>query len=340
MDRQEPALADVLAELRETEARQRALLSVLPDLMFRLDRAGTYLEFAGDLTRLATPANELLGSSMYEILPFDVAGALMGCVERALDTRRLQTVDYRLRTLAGDLRDFEARVVRVREDEVLTIVRDVTEYKRADEERREIRARVVAAEVAERRRLERNLHDGAQQHLVTANLTLHLAERDLDRDLAASREALATARAELAAGLASIRQLAQGLHPQALAEHGLAAAVEGLVERSVVPVELTELPPERLSAEVEAVAYYVIAESLSNAAKHAGATRVVVAARLRSGELVVEISDDGSGGADPGGGGLQGLTDRVVDVGGRLDVESPQGQGTRVRAVIPVTQLG
>ncbi|MBA2615165.1 MAG: hypothetical protein H0U90_05195 [Actinobacteria bacterium] len=99
----------------------------------------------------------------------------------------------------------------------------MTEYKRAEQERREIRARVVGAELAERRRLERNLHDGAQQHLVTANLILHLAERDLGRDPVAARKALASAREELASGLAEIRQLAQGLDPQALAEQGLAA---------------------------------------------------------------------------------------------------------------------
>ena len=276
---------------------------------------------------------------MHEILPADVAGALMGCAEQALKSGQLQTVEYRLHTLAGELRDFEARVVRVREDEVLTIVRDVTEYKRAEQERREIRARVVGAELAERRRLERNLHDGAQQHRVTANLILHLAERDLGRDPVAARKALASAREELASGLAEIRQLAQGLDPQALAEQGLAAAVRGLVERAVVPVELEELPAERLPAGAEAVAYYVIAESLSNAAKHARASRVVVAARLLPGELVVEVADDGIGGADPGGNGLRGLADRVADVGSRLEIASPRGEGTRVRAVIPTTEI-
>ncbi|MDQ3065623.1 MAG: histidine kinase [Actinomycetota bacterium] len=305
--------------------------------MFRLHRNGTYLEFAGDLTRLATPADELLGANMHKILPAEVSGALMGCVERALGSGQLQTVEYRLRTHAGDERDFEARVVRAGENEVVTVVRDVTELKLAEQERRESRARVVAAEEAERVRLERNLHDGAQQRFVTANVNLHLADRDLERNPAAARAFLATAQAELTAGLAEIRQLSQGLHPHALAVDGLAAAVRALVENTFVPVELEELPAERLPEPVEVVAYYVIAESLANAAKHANATRIVVAARLRGDELVAEIVDDGEGGADvAGGSGLRGLVARVAAVGGRLEVASPTGQGTRVRAAIPV----
>lgn len=334
---QEPELADVLAGLREAEARQRALLSVLPDLMFRLHRDGTYLEFAGDLTRLATPAEELLGANMVDILPAAVSQTLMECVERALESGELQTVEYRLRTYAGDERDFEARVVRAGADEVVTIVRDLTELKLAAQERRESTARVVAAEVAERDRLERNLHDGAQQRLVTANVNLHLADRDLERDPVAARGFLAIAQSELTAGLAEIRQLARGLHPHALAADGLAAAVRALVEHSFIPVELEELPAERLPEEVEVVAYYLIAESLSNAAKHASATRVVVSARLRGDELHAEIVDDGVGGADQSSGsGLSGLAARVAAVGGVLEVASPVGGGTRVRAVIPV----
>jgi signal transduction histidine kinase len=307
--------------------------------MFRLHRDGTYLEFAGDLTRLATPPGELLGANMYEILPADVATALMGCVERALASGRLQTVEYELRTLDGELRDFEARVVRAREDEVVTVVRDVTERKQAEHELREARARVVAAEAAERRRLERNLHDGAQQRLVTASLNLHLAERKLEQDAEAAREFLAIAQSELAGSLAEIRQIARGLRPPALAADGLAQAIRRLVEHAVVPVELIALPTERLPEAVEEVAYYVIAESLSNAAKHAGAAHVSVAARPSHGALVVEVADDGRGGADPRGSGLRGLADRLAVVGGRLEVETLPGGGTLIRGVVP-TALG
>ncbi len=305
--------------------------------MFRLRRDGTYLEFAGDLTRLATRPDDLLGANMFEILPADVSGALMGCVERALGSGRLQTVEYRLRTFGGEVCDFEARVVRAGEDEVVTIVRDVTELKVAERERRESRARVVAAEEAERLRLERNLHDGAQQRLVTANVNLHLTDRDLERDPVAARGFLATAQSELTAGLAEIRQLSQGLHPHALAIDGLGAAVRALVENAFVPVEIEELPAERLPESVEVVAYYVIAESLSNAAKHSRASRIVVAARLHGDELHAEIADDGVGGADETtGSGLRGLAARVAAVGGRFEVTSRAGEGTCVKAMIPV----
>ena len=333
--RAEPEATDLLRELREAEEQQRALLSVLPDLMFRLHRDGTYLDVAGALTRLATPPEELLGANMYEILPADVAAALMGSAERALASGSLQTVEYRLRTLDGELRDFEARVVRARDDEVVTVVRDVTERKHAEQELREARGRVVAAEAAERRRLERNLHDGAQQRLVTASLNLHLADRKLEQDADAAREFLAIAQSELAGSLAEIRQIARGLRPPALAADGLAQAVRRLVEHAVVPVDLVTLPTERLPEAVEEVAYYVIGESLANAAKHAGATRVSVAARESGGALVVEVADDGRGGAEPRGSGLRGLADRVAVVGGRLEVESPPDGGTLVRAVIP-----
>ena len=336
MRKKEPALDEVLAELRETEARQRALLAVLPDLMFRLHRDGTYLEFAGDRTRLATPAEELIGSNIHELLPADVAGALMSSAERALATGLLQTTEYRLRTLAdGNLHDFEARVVRASPDEVVTIVRDVTDRKRAERELLASRARIVEAGDAERRRLERNLHDGAQQRLVTVNLSLHLVARDFDRDPEAARESLQAAQDELTAGLAEIRQLAHGLHPAILTAEGLAPAVRALVERSVVTVTIEELPDARLPDSVEATVYYVIAESLANAAKHARADRIRVRVRVEDDEVEAEVADDGVGGADGAGSGYRGLADRLAVIGGRLEIESPPGGGTRVRAVAP-----
>jgi signal transduction histidine kinase len=306
--------------------------------MFRLGRDGTYLEFAGDLTRLATPPEELLGSRVQDILPPEVAHALMAGVERALATRELQTVAYRLRTLAGEVCDFEGRIVRANDDEVVTVVRDVTERLRAEEAVRESRARVFAAEEAERRRLSRNIHDGAQQSLVAVNLHLQRAELELDRDPGAARGALGAAREALTAGIDDIRQLAQGLHPPLLAQDGLADAVRALAERSTVPVELEALPETRLPEVAEVVAYYVIAESLSNAAKHARASRVTVAATLADDELVVEVTDDGVGGAHLGGSGLRGLADRVAAVGGSFEVTRAAGGGTRVRATMPAAR--
>ena len=338
--RERPALSAVLAELRATEARQRALLEVIPDLMFRLHRDGTYLEFAGDVTKLATPAEELVGSNIHEILTADVAEALMRAAHLALETGTLQTTEYRLRTLAdGKLHDFEARVVRSREDEVVTIVRDVTEQRHAQRALVASRRRIVTAGDEERRRLERNLHDGAQQRLVTANLILHLVERDLERDPEAARRSLAQAQEELAEGLAEIRQLGHGLHPALLTAEGLGSAVRALVERTLIPIELASLPTDRLPEPVEAAAYYVIAEAITNATKHAQATRVRVAVRVEGEELVAEVSDDGIGGADAEGTGLRGLDDRLAVLAGRLEVESGEGGGgTTIRAFVPLAQ--
>ena len=198
------------------------------------------------------------------------------------------------------------------------------------------RARIVAAGDVERRRLERNLHDGAQQRLVTLSLSLRAARAKLDSDPPAARAALTDAGEELAVALEELRELARGLHPALLTERGLRAAVERLVVRVPVPVEIAEVSDERLQAPVEAAAYYLIAEALTNATKYAEASKVRVRVASSNGSAVVEVSDDGTGGADPAGGsGLRGLADRVETLGGSLEVVSPTGAGTLLRAVIP-----
>jgi PAS domain S-box-containing protein len=198
------------------------------------------------------------------------------------------------------------------------------------------RARIVTAGDVERRRLERNLHDGAQQRLVTLSLSLRAALEKLDSDPAAARTALVDARDELALALEELRELARGLHPAVLSDRGLRAAVEALGERAPVPVEVTDIPGERLPEPVEAAAYYLIAEALTNVAKYASASKVHVRVASAGGTVVVEVSDDGVGGADAAGGtGLRGLADRVEALGGSLEVASPAGAGTSLRAEIP-----
>jgi PAS domain S-box-containing protein len=198
------------------------------------------------------------------------------------------------------------------------------------------RARIVTAGDVERRRLERNLHDGAQQRLVTLSLALRLALSKLDSDPAAARAALAEACDELAVALDELRELARGLHPAVLSERGLRAAVETLAGRAPVPVEIAEVSDERLPEPVEAAAYYVIAEALTNVTKYAQASAVRVRVAASDATVVVEVSDDGVGGADPAGGsGLRGLADRVEALGGSLEVVSPAGAGTFLRAEIP-----
>ncbi len=197
------------------------------------------------------------------------------------------------------------------------------------------RARIVASGDRERRRVERNLHDGAQQRLTGLALLLRLAA-DRSSDRPEVEELIGEAQRELADALAELRELARGLHPAILTDVGLGGALESLSERSPVPVALGACPAERLPEEVEVAAYYVVAEALSNAAKHAGATVVTIDAERWEDVLRVRVGDDGAGGAvaEPGS-GLEGLRDRVEAIGGTLVVDSPPGAGTRLEAHIP-----
>ena len=199
------------------------------------------------------------------------------------------------------------------------------------------RARIVAAGDVERRRLERNLHDGAQQRLVTLALSLRIALGKIDSDPAAARATLTAAAEELSLALQELRALARGLHPAVLTDHGLCAAAEMLAGRAPVPVRITEMPGERLPQPVEAAAYYLIAEALTNVAKYAQASEARVRLIASDASVVVEVSDDGVGGAEPAtGSGLRGLADRVEALGGTLEVVSPGGGGTTLRAEIPL----
>jgi PAS domain S-box-containing protein len=199
------------------------------------------------------------------------------------------------------------------------------------------RARIVAAGDVERRRLERNLHDGAQQRLVALALSLRIALAKLESEPEAARAALVGAGEELARALDELRELARGLHPAVLTDRGLRAAVEMLAGRAPVPVEIAEVPDERLPEAVEAAAYYLIAEALTNVAKYASASTVRVRIAARDQHLLIDIADDGVGGADPSSGsGLRGLADRVEALGGTLDVVSHAGAGTTLRAEVPL----
>ena len=196
-------------------------------------------------------------------------------------------------------------------------------------------ARIVEAGYQERRRLERDLHDGAQQELVGAAITLRLAREKWSRAPEEALDFLDAALDRLQAGLRDLRELAAGIHPSILTDRGLGAAVHALAARSVVPVELGPLPSERLPAAVEATAYFVAAEALTNAAKHARCERVEIGVRVEDGWAVVEVRDDGVGGADlSGGSGLRGLADRVSALGGKLGIQSPTGGGTAITARI------
>jgi signal transduction histidine kinase len=197
------------------------------------------------------------------------------------------------------------------------------------------RARIVESGDAARRRLERDLHDGAQQRLVSLALNLRVLGSRVDADPDAARQ-LELAVHELDQALEDLRELARGLHPSVLTERGLAAALAGLADRAPLPVELEATPAERLPDPVESASYFVVAEALTNVAKYARATRATVNVTLANCEVLVEVSDDGVGGADPAGGsGLRGLVDRVSALGGTLEIDSWPGNGTTIRAAIP-----
>jgi len=204
------------------------------------------------------------------------------------------------------------------------------------EELRASRARIVEAAQQERRRIERDLHDGTQQRLVSIAMTLGLADSRLDRDPPAARSLLDEARASLTDALRELRELSQGIHPGILNERGLRAALEELAYSARLPLELEVALSQRLPDRVEAAAYYVVSEALTNIAKYAGASAVRIRVQRTDGRAVVEVADDGVGGADNARGtGLRGLADRVDALGGRLHVESPPGRGTVVHAEIP-----
>ncbi len=198
------------------------------------------------------------------------------------------------------------------------------------------RVRIVEAGDTERRRLERNLHDGAQQRLVSLALRLRMMKASLRRDPESAEALLAEAESELDHALEELRELARGIHPAVLTDRGLEAAIRALAGRAPIPVELTRLPEDRLPDSVEAAIYYLVAEAITNVAKYAQATRASVAVERSNGFATVVVHDDGIGGAKPvPGSGLVGLADRVEALGGRLHIESPPGRGTQLTAEIP-----
>jgi signal transduction histidine kinase len=219
----------------------------------------------------------------------------------------------------------------------LEALRSALEALRTSERRlRASRARIVKAGDAERRRLERNLHDGAQQHLVSLALTLRLARLHLDKDPAGADHLLTEASVELQCALDALRELARGIHPAVLSDQGLGPALQVLASHAHIRVELTSRLTTRLPPPVETAVYYVAAEGLTNIAKYAHATSAAVHLETINGKVVLHVGDNGVGGSDPDrGSGLRGLADRVEALGGELELSSPAGQETTLTASIP-----
>jgi signal transduction histidine kinase len=330
-------LALLVGFYRQSERRQRALVDAMPDLMVRLTPDGLCLDIRSEHPDLLTrPVESLIGGPIGDILPALAAAAVVSAASVAIDTGALQSLDVSMETSTGR-RDFEIRIARSGADEVTAIVRDFTEQRAAQSEVRQSRARIVQATDAARRRLERDLHDGAQQRLVSLSLALRLARLRLGRDTdPAAVAGLDDAADELRTAIKELRELAHGIHPAILTQAGLGPAIDSLAQRSSVPATVTVLPGRRLSAAVESTAYFVVSEALANVAKYAAASSATVTAECPGESLRIEVADDGIGGADPDrGSGLRGLADRVAALGGNLSVDSPVGGGTRIVAVIP-----
>jgi len=338
-------------ELERERDATTTVLEAIPSVIAVLDRAGTVRDRDVDNPLAAVNRafrelldwgdDELVGRSFLELVAEDVDGrARDALVQAASGDSSLEIESPWLRADGGlvnvawtatPVSDVTGR----RDGLILVSGVDITDRLAQDEEIRASRARIVSAADEARRRLERNLHDGAQQRLVALSVALRLAESRLAAGRDDAPALIAAAREELSLALEELRELARGIHPAVLTDRGLGPALESLVARSPLPVEL-RLPARELPPRVEAAAYYVVSEALTNVVKYAGATEAAVEITERNGTVMVSVRDDGVGGADPMlGSGLRGLVDRVEALDGLLVVDSAPGTGTTVRAEIP-----
>ena len=326
----------LLVEVRARAQRYRALLQAMPDLMFRISRDGRYISYNAPSERDLVNG-EVVGKLLWDRLPIGPGrpGARRRDARRSAGTPSV--IEYHLDFEDGSRRHYEGRFAASGDDEFLMIVREITERKQQQEELEASRQRIVAAGDAARRKLERNLHDGAQQRLVSLSLSLRLAQNQVAKSPVRAEELLEASREELMQALEELRELARGIHPAVLTDRGLEAALEALAGRAALPVEIDCVPDVELPPPVEAAAYYVVSEALANITKYAGASAVKVSIGQVDGYALVEVVDDGVGGADPTrGSGLSGLSDRVSSLNGKLVIDSPPGAGTRIRAEIPL----
>ena len=341
---------DFTAQRRQARELERerdfsyAVVRSTPSFLALVDDEGTLLGVNRALEKAGGFAEETwLGKAFWElfIAPEDVARAQEDFARLRADEPP-GVVEYEHVAADGEriVVDWTATIVHDAEDRLRYLLcgLDVTARKRGEDEIRRSRARIISASDTERKRLERNLHDGAQQHLVSVSHAVHLGLRLLDEDPKRAEEHFQRALVELNAAHEELRELARGLHPQILTVQGLAVAVRSLARRAPIPVTvITRDDTQRWSPLVESAAYYVVAEALTNVLKYSEATSATVRVLTRDDRLTVEISDDGRGGALPANGsGLGGLKDRVEALDGIFEVDSPPGRGTCVRAELPL----
>src|SRR4051812_18920255 len=333
------------AALAESEARTRAILEAALECIVTMDDSGNVVEFNPAAERtFGYRREDVIGREMAElIVPPRLRELHRRGIARYLATGNAVVLNRRIE-IVGMRRDgsefpVELAITRIPLPgrPVFTgYLRDITERKQSELDLRASRARIVKAGDEERRRLERNLHDGAQQRLVALSLSLRLVRARMDAGADDAAALLDECVAELLGATSELRELARGIHPAILSDRGLDAALKAVAARAPVPVEVTSTVEERLPGPVEAAAYFVVAESLTNVARYAEATRASVALEHDGAKLTVEVSDDGVGGAAAAvGSGLRGLADRLATLDGTLAVISPPGEGTIVRAEIP-----
>jgi PAS domain S-box-containing protein len=327
------------------ERRHRATLEAAIDCVITMDHNGDVLEFNPAAERtFGYSSEEAVGREMATlIVPEELRDRHRRGLRRYLETGDAVLLDRRIEIEAvrSDGTRFPVELTITRIDVPGAAVftghlRDITDRVEAERELRESRTRLVEAADEARRRIERDLHDGAQQQLISVAMTLETAARQIEESPAEARKLLDEASAELRQATVELRELARGIHPAVLTEGGLDPALRGLASRSRVAATIGAVPEGRFPMPVEAAAYFVVAEGLTNVARHAdGASHAEIEVTEANGSLVIEVEDDGAGGATLDGSGLRGLSDRVTALGGDLKLTSPAGGGTRLTAVIP-----
>jgi len=346
-------------QLRASEARLSALIANVPGAIYRCanDADWTMELISEEIERICGyPPTDFMQNacrSFASIIHPDDRDDVARSVAEAIEEEGPFALEYRIVRADGQVAWVLERgqLVHGNDGRVWLdgAIFDVTERRRAEEALREreaerarldevraSRARIVEAADAARRRLERDLHDGAQQQLVALALNLRLARGQAEADPEATAKLLDEALADAERAREDLRELARGLHPAVLTDRGLVPALQLLADRAPLPVELSAELPAGLTGPVEIATYFVVSEALTNVVKHASAGHVRVSVTTRNGDACVEVADDGVGGAEPSTeSGLSGLADRVGALDGRLEIESPSGGGTRVRAVIP-----
>jgi PAS domain S-box-containing protein len=334
------------AELAASEARQRAILEAALDAVISIDRRAcvTYVNSAFEHI-FGYRADEVIGRELAEaIIPPSLREAHRQGFARYLATGQERVLDRRIEMTAmrADRSEFPVEIAITRtgltgNPAFTAYVRDITERQRAEHELMASRARLVAASDAARQRVTRDLHDGAQQRLVTTLINLQLAELKWESAPERARELVGLAIRDAKRGIDDLRGIASGIHPAILTQRGLAAAIDSLAAGLPISVQL-EVPDSRLPAPVEASVYFFCSEALTNVVKHARAASAWVRVRLIDDRCVVEVRDDGIGGAQPRSetSGLNGLRDRIGAVNGTMDITSPVTGGTVLEASIPL----